>query len=71
MSAYALDGLPQKGRMHDMKELALRFAFQRDTKRMYRFEEESEEPVVGSLYVSKGAFEARPARLEVTVRVIE
>jgi hypothetical protein len=54
-----------------MPELRISFAHERDTKRMYRFKEESEEPVMGTLYVSKGAFEDRPSRISVTVTVLE
>lgn len=53
-----------------MPELRLTFAHERDTKRTYRFKEESDEPVMGTLYVSKGAFETRPSRLEVTVSIL-
>ena len=53
-----------------MPELRLTFAHERDTRRMYRFKEESDEPVMGTLYVSKGAFETRPSRIEVTVTVL-
>jgi len=53
------------------QEIRIGFTYDRDTKRMYRFREDAEEPLMGSLYVSKRALEQRPARIEVTLRVLE
>jgi len=45
----------------------LKFAYEKDTKNKYRFIEDSEEPLVGTLYVSKSLFTERPEGLEVTI----
>ncbi|MFQ6059898.1 MAG: hypothetical protein ACE5KV_01190 [Thermoplasmata archaeon] len=49
-------------------ELNLTFRYERDTKRTYRFQEESEIPVVGTLYVQKSAFKSRPEKIEVVLK---
>ena len=49
----------------------LKFKFERETKRTYRFLEEADDPVVGTLYVKQSAFDRRPNRLEVTIRTLE
>jgi len=49
-------------------ERTIRLVYERDTKRTYRFQEESDDPVVGTLYVKKGAFKQRPKEIEVTIR---
>jgi hypothetical protein len=51
-------------------ERKVRFEYERETKRKYRFKEDSEEPVMGTLYVSKDLFDERPEALEVTLRVV-
>ena len=51
-------------------ETTVKFEFERETKRKYRFKEVAEEPVMGTLYVSKDLFDQRPDALEVTLRVI-
>ncbi len=51
-------------------ERKVTFEFERETKRKYRFKEHAEEPVMGTLYVSKDLFDERPDKLEVTLRVI-
>ena len=43
----------------------LTFRYERDTKRTYRFQEESENPIVGTLYIQKSAFKSRPEKIEV------
>ncbi len=53
-----------------MKE-TVTLEFERETKRKYRFAETSDEPVMGTLYVSKTAFEDRPSRIEVTLRSLD
>lgn len=45
------------------------FEFERETKRTYRFKEVSEEPVIGTLYVQQSAFDEKPERIEVTIKV--
>ena len=52
-------------------ETKVSFEYERETKRKYRFKEQSEEPVMGTLYVSKDLFDQRPERLEVTLRVVQ
>lgn len=49
-------------------EVDLTFRYERDTKRTYRFQEESENPVVGTLYVQKNAFKSRPEKIEVHLK---
>ncbi|MFQ6128181.1 MAG: hypothetical protein ACE5QW_04695 [Thermoplasmata archaeon] len=49
-------------------EVTLTFSYKRDTKRTYRFQEESDNPIVGTLYVQKRAFKSRPERIEVTLK---
>ena len=51
-------------------ETKVEFEFERETKRKFRFKELSEEPVMGTLYVSKDLFDERPERLEVTLKVV-
>jgi hypothetical protein len=51
-------------------ETKVDFEYERETKRKFRFKELAEEPVMGTLYVSKELFDDRPNRLEVTLRVI-
>jgi len=46
----------------------LSFRFERATKNMYRFREDNDEPIVGTLYVSKRAFSGgAPDKIEVTI----
>ena len=52
-------------------ELKVAFRFERETKRTYRFMEESDEPVVGTLYIQQSAFDRRPDRIEVAIRTVE
>ena len=49
-------------------ERRVRHVYERDTKRTYRFQEESDDPVVGTVYVKKSAFQTRPKEIEVTIR---
>ena len=48
----------------------VKFVHEKDTKNKYRFTEDSEEPVVGTLYVSKALFDERPDQLEVTISTV-
>ena len=41
---------------------------ERDTDRTCRFTEDSENPIVGTLYVQKHAFKSRPDKVEVTLK---
>ncbi len=52
-------------------EKTVRLIYERDTKRTYRFHEESDDPVVGTLYVKKSAFGRRPDAIEITIRTEE
>ncbi len=52
-------------------ESSLAFEYERATKNKYRFREASDEPVMGTIYISKDHFEDRPDRLEVTLRVLD
>ncbi len=47
------------------------FSFERETKNKYRFQEDSEDPMVGTLYVSKALFEDRPSSIEVELRTVD
>ncbi len=49
-------------------EKTIRMAYERDTKRTYRFAEQADDPVVGTLYVKKSLFQKRPDTIEVTIR---
>jgi len=59
------DALPGPG---DPMEKTIRFVYERDTKRTYRFHEDSEDPWIGTLYVKKTAFKRRPDAVEVMVK---
>jgi hypothetical protein len=52
-------------------ETRIVFKYERETKNKFRFSEDADEPVMGTLYVRKDQFDERPERLEVTLRVIE
>jgi len=52
----------------DPMEMKIKFVYERDTKRTYRFHEDSEDPWIGTLYVKKTAFQRRPDAVEVTVK---
>ena len=49
-------------------EMKIKFVYERDTKRTYRFHEDAEDPWIGTLYVKKTAFQRRPDAVEVTVK---
>ncbi len=51
-------------------ERTLHFGYERDTKNKYRYREEGDEPVMGTVYVSKDLFDDRPDRLEVTLKAV-
>lgn len=51
-------------------ETKVSFKYERETKNKYRFSEDAEEPVMGTLYVRKDLFDERPDQLEVTLRVV-
>ena len=50
-------------------ETKIAFRYERETKNKYRFKEDTDAPVMGTVYVSKDLFEERPEELEVTLRV--
>jgi len=52
-------------------EKTLTFAYERDTKRTYRFQEQNPEPIIGTLYIKKHFFARRPSTIEVTIRFEE
>lgn len=52
----------------EVLEKHLAFRFERETKRTYRFQEESEDPIVGTLYVQKSAFKSRPEKIDVHLK---
>ena len=58
-----------------MEKVELGMAFERDTKRTYRFQEEAragQPPVIGTLYVQKYVLgETPPKRIKVTIEVLE
>ena len=49
-------------------EKTVRMVYERDTKRTYRFQEDSDDPLIGTLYVKKSAFRQRPEKVEVTIK---
>jgi hypothetical protein len=51
-------------------ERRLTFSYERDTKNKYRFREDSEVPVMGTIYLTKDLFEDRPDGVEVIVRTV-
>ena len=52
-------------------EMKIAFKFEREIKWTYRFLEEADSFVVGTLYVRQSAFDHRPSRIEVTIRTLE
>jgi hypothetical protein len=50
-------------------ETKLLFKYVRETKNKFGFREDAEEPVMGTVYVSKGLFKERPEELELTLHV--
>jgi hypothetical protein len=52
-------------------DMKVTFKFERETKRTYRFLEEADPPVVGTIYVKQNAFDHRPNRIEVTIKTLE
>jgi hypothetical protein len=52
-------------------ETKIIFKYERETKNKFRFKEEAEDPIMGTVYVSKGLFSERPEELELTLRVKE
>ncbi len=48
-----------------MGKRQIRFVFERSTKNTYRFEELSDDPLIGVLYVQKRAFDRLPREAEV------
>ena len=59
--------LEENGREGNM-ERKIDFRMERPTRNTYRFFENSEEPLVGTLYVQKTAFKRMPRRIEVILR---
>ena len=51
-------------------EKTITFELERDTKNTYRFQEvaKGEPPLIGTLYVQKWAFEAKPQIIRVTIK---
>lgn len=47
------------------------FAYEKSTKGAHRYQEEAEDPKVGTLYVRKSAFPEAPAKLRVTIETSE
>jgi hypothetical protein len=52
-------------------ERTLDFEYERETKNKYRYREAGDEPVMGTVYVSKGLFDDRPERLRVTLMTVD
>lgn len=47
--------------------ITINFSFERATKNTYRFHEESDNPIIGTLYVKKSAFpNGQPSKLLIT-----
>ena len=51
-------------------ETIINFKYERETKNKFRFKEDAEVPVMGTVYVSKTLFDERPKELEVTLKII-
>jgi len=52
--------------------MELKFAFEKETKNTYRFEELSTSPMIGYLYVKKAAFmNKKPEYITITLEVDE
>ena len=51
-------------------ETIINFKYERETKNKFRFKEDAEVPVMGTVYVSKTLFDERPEELEITLKVI-
>jgi hypothetical protein len=49
--------------------IAVEFEFERSTKNTHRFQEVADEPLIGTLYVQKSAFDKEPSGLVVTIEV--
>lgn len=45
----------------------IKFTYERDTKRTYRFTEDSDDPSIGVLYVKKTLFKSQPSEVKVTL----
>lgn len=48
-------------------ETKVSFRYERETKNKYRFKEDADAPIMGTVYVSKDLFDERPEELEVTL----
>jgi hypothetical protein len=52
--------------------MEIKFAFEKATKNTFRFEELSTDPIIGYLYVKKGAFNGRqPSHVIINLEVAE
>ncbi|MFQ5919594.1 MAG: hypothetical protein ACE5I4_06065 [Thermoplasmata archaeon] len=49
-------------------ERKIKFVMERPTKNTYRFSEDAEQPLIGTLYIQKVAFKRVPRQVEVVVR---
>ncbi len=52
-------------------EKKLTFEFEKETKNTFRFKEQGNEQVIGTLYVQKTFFKKKPKRIEVILKVAE
>ncbi len=52
-------------------EMKATFKFERETKRTYRYLEEADAPVVGTIYIRQSALDHRPNRIEITIRTLD
>lgn len=48
-------------------KIEVKFAFERSTKNTYRFQELSDDPVIGVLYVQKRAFSRLPREVQLVL----
>jgi len=53
------------------KKTEVTLSLDKTTKRMYRFKEDGDENLVGTLYVNQNAFEGEPKKIKVTFETVE
>ena len=52
-------------------EHTITFTYERDTKNKYRYQEDGDDLMIGTLYVSKSAFKERPNKVQVTLKGLD
>jgi hypothetical protein len=49
----------------------INFKYERETKNKFRYREDADDPLMGTIYVSKSLFSERPEEIELTLSVKE